>query len=270
MRGLDASSAPEATVKRTDKRSQPNRREGRAPQDPPPAELHQRTEVLERLLDLAYDVSSYLRHQAQPTIRLSAALLLAASLAACSSAGGETAVPSVQPLTQEVRSGLPTQSGSYPVVANSITRDPQCVYQFSWLQPGASGGQGTPARVSLLRLAEADGNPTLEVPISGDPILHLSADTPIQLAGVQGGAATPTAQNRDYVYWRPFYVGGGYYGGYPGPRYYDPPSQTTPSTGTVDGSTASVAPRPAAERTFGASHAVSGRAGGAGAGVAAT
>jgi hypothetical protein len=143
-------------------------------------------------------------------------------------------------------------------------RDQQGVYHFNWLQPGATSGSGTPAAASLLKLAQAD-TPSLDIPSGGDPVLNITPNTPIQLAT----ASTPTPGTQrtvEHVYWNPFY--GGYYYG---PRYYDPPSQPAPSSGgTVNGSTSSTAPRPAAERTFGVTHAVSGRAGGAGAGVAAS
>ena len=225
-----------------------------------------RVEVRERLLDLAYDVSSYLRHQAQPTVRISAALLLAASLAACSGDQSEPSGPpsDVQPLTQEIRNGMPNRPGEYPVVPESIIRDQQGVYHFQWLQPGGASGPGSQAAVSLLKLGQADTN-TLVVPQTGDPLLNITPNTPIQLATTS--AATPTTQRigSDYVYWHPFY--GGYYYG---PRYYDPPVRTIPSGGTVEGSTSSVSPQPASARTVGVSHAVSGRAGGAGAGNAAT
>jgi hypothetical protein len=237
--------------------------DGAANPDPlPPA---QRGEALERLLDLAYDVSSYLRHKAQPTIRVSAALLLAASLAACSSSPPPPA-PGVAPLTQEVRSGLPGRPGTYEVIPETIQRDQQGVYRFSWREPGSTG-PGTSAAVSLLKLGQGDTN-NVVIPQSGDPVLNLTQNTPVQLAGVTGG--TPTTQQRgsDYVYWRPFY-GGGYYGG---PAYYNPPSQTINTAGgTVDGSRASTAPPPAAARTVaGAPRAVSGQAGGTGSGTAAT
>jgi len=230
--------------------------------EPPasPSELQpapERAEVLERLLDLAYDVSSYLRHRAQPTIRLSAAVLLAASLAACGASGSPA--PPVQPLTQEVRRGLPSQPGDYPVVQESVLRDQQGIYHFQWRRPGETSG-GQQAAVSLLKLGQAD-SATLVIPQSGDPLLNLPPNTPIQLATTSNNQQ----RNPGYVYWMPF-MGGGYFG----PRYYDPPAQTVPSSGTVSGSTSSVAPPPASARTSGVSHGVSGQAGGAGFGSAAT
>src|SRR5438445_12674651 len=83
---------------------------------------------LTQLLDLAYNASSYLRHSPSRAVRASAALLLAASIAACSggtgddlaaASGGKSGavqqVTQAQPLAREVRVGLPDKPGSYPV-----------------------------------------------------------------------------------------------------------------------------------------------------------
>jgi hypothetical protein len=223
----------------------------------------------ERLLDLAYDVSSYLRHHSQPAVRISAALLLAASLASCS--GEESPDDSgeppetVAPLTQEVRQGVPTAPGRYDVVDRSIRRDPQGVYHFLWRDPGDTSGADHSASISLLKLGETTSAPYLEVPSSGDPILHLGRDTQVALSSTEYRQTSGGYFGPSFVYWRPFYVGTGYY-----PGYYDPPIRTVPSSGTVDGSNVSTAPRPAAERTVGLSRAVSGRAGGTGSGTAAS
>jgi len=166
----------------------------------------QRAERLERLLDLAYDVSSYLRHKAQPTIRLSAALLLATSLAACGGSGSQSS--SVQPLSQEIRSGLPSQPGEYPVVQSTIVRDQQGVYHFQWRQPNETSGSGHAAAVSLLRLGQAD-QASLVIPQSGDPILNLPPNTPIQLATTNQTTASSSGGGFGGVYWMPWF-GGGY------------------------------------------------------------
>lgn len=224
----------------------------------------QRADVLERLLDLAYDVSSYLRHQSRPVIRVSAALLVAASLAACSAQGPSSgATPGA--LTQEVRNGLPTRPGSYSIVDGSLARDSRGVYHFSWLEPGATGA-GTPASASLIRLNQAEAN-RLEVPTSGDPILHLRQDAPVALASTVSSTPGTTYRSGSYVHWYPFPIGGSYY---VGPSYYDPPSRTISTSGTVSGSNASAQPAPPSQRTFGVSSAVSGQAGGTGSGTAAT
>jgi len=214
----------------------------------------------EGLLDLAYDVVSHLRHSARPALRVSAALLLAASLSACQPRAPETPLGTA-PLAQEVRSGLPGQPGRYPVLANSLMRDQQGVYHFRWLQPGETTGSGSPASVSLLKLAQADTS-QIEVPTEGDPTLYLAPGTPIAMSSTGSGTGYSGG-----TYWRPFYVGGPYYGA----GYYDPPSTTASrSGGEVTGGNVSTAPKPAAARTFGVSGAVSGQAGGTGAGVAAT
>jgi hypothetical protein len=232
------------------------------------------TDVHEQLLDLAYDVSSRLRHHTQPAIRISAALLLAASLAACGGRPPSAAQPpasgplaDVAPLQQDVSSGLPTGPGRYPLVGNSLSRDQQGVYRFAWLRPGETGA-GSPATASRLRLAESSSE-FLEIPQQGDPILNLQKSSVVQMSSL-AGAGTPTTQSggyHSYGYWRPFYAGTGYYG----PGYYEPPVRQIPASGsTIDGARSYTVPPPAAERTTGLSRAVSGRAGGTGAGTAAT
>jgi hypothetical protein len=215
----------------------------------------------ERLLDLAYDVASYLRHHAEPAVRVSAALLLAASLAACQGSPSGTNSPAgVTPLAQEVRSGLPQHPGTYRVVGDSLRRDPQGVYHFRWLPEDGASTIGTPASVSLLQLAQGETT-QIEMPGSGAPILHLAAGTPILMT-----EASTTPSTRSATYWRPFYAGGPYLGR----GYYDPPPRTGPLGGEVSGGRVSTAPRPAAERTYSAPGSVSGRAGGTGAGAAAS
>ena len=72
-------------------------------QDQPSAEsLERRAALRERLLDLAYDASSYPRLHQSALVRTSAALLLAASLAACSLTDRSGAVA---PLSEEVPGG---------------------------------------------------------------------------------------------------------------------------------------------------------------------
>src|SRR3954447_23854175 len=96
-----ASHAPEQIV--TEEQSEQPQLSQSSPPIPDPNAAARLTR--ERLLDLTYDVSSYLRRHAQPAVRISAALLLAASLAACNGdqdAGDlADAVPTVAPLTQE-------------------------------------------------------------------------------------------------------------------------------------------------------------------------
>ncbi|MBM2810471.1 MAG: hypothetical protein HW416_1230 [Chloroflexi bacterium] len=233
-----------------------------------------RSVLSESLLDLAYDVSSYLRKNKQPIIRLSAALLLAASLSAC---GDEDAavnddepaqVEAVAPLTTEIRAGLPTRPGQYPIVENTVRRDGRGVYYFSWREPAETSGPGHQATVSLLRLAEAGSN-YLEVRDQGDPVLHLRSNTPVELSAqdltgtghVSSGLGGP-----GFVFWHPFYVMGPTYG----PGYYSPPTRVITSSGAIQGSTVSTTPPAASDRVVGASRAVSGRAGGTGAGTAAS
>jgi hypothetical protein len=221
----------------------------------------------EALLDLAYDVSSYLRHHARATVRVSAALLVAASLAACgpSPATPGTAYSAVQPLTQEVRLGLPNQPGRYPIVPGSLGRDAQGVYHFAWRRPGDPSSVQNYASASLVQLAQGTTS-ELAVPAQGNPSLYLPPDAAIPLVSSANDLRTPVPGGGGgyYPLWHPFY------GGYRGPGYYDPPSGTVAASGTVDGARVSSAPAPPAQRTVGLSRAVSGRAGGTGSGVAAT
>lgn len=222
----------------------------------------------EALLDLAYDASSYLRRHAQSAVRVSAALLIAASLASCGSSA--TAIPSsssvVQPLGQEVMVGLPTSPGRYPVVLNTLGRDARGVYYFNWQRPNDPAGQ-TAARVSRLRLAQVGAvgtAPTLEIPPRGDPILYLPPNVAIPLIASADDLRSSSSYHGSY--WRPFYGSS-----YAGPGYYDPTIRTVPSSGsTIDGARVSSSLAPPAERTIGVRGAVSARAGGAGSGTAAT
>ena len=218
--------------------------------------------ILERLLDLAHDASTYLRQSARPAVRISAALLLAASLAACS---GTTSGPSltspsanVSALSREVRSGLPTQPGRYPLVAGSLNRDAQGVYHFGWMAPG---GRSTQASISSVRLAQG-AQDEIDVPPQGDPTLYLDPNTAIPLGATTGSQAGQSYGN--YALWHPFY--GGYYGA----GYYDPPLRTVQTGGQVNGAHVSTAPAPPSARTVDVAHTVSGRAGGTGSGSAAS
>jgi hypothetical protein len=220
--------------------------------DPP-----DRIYLLELLLDLANDASAYLRLHARPAVRVSAALLIAASLAACSGyssfqPGGAGPGAAVQPLSAEVSAGMPAAPGRYPVVADSVRRDAQGVYHFQWLENGSP----TQASVSRIRLAQA-GSDALEIPTSGDPILYLQPQASIPLVPVGAGGY--------YGYWHPFYGIGS-----SAPAYYDPPSRAVAQGGTLNGSHVSSAPSAPETRTVGAPGSVSGRAGGTGSGAAAS
>lgn len=240
---------------------------------------------LGQLLDLAQDVSRYLRHHASPAVRLATALLLAASLAACNaSASDPTMVQSgaVAPLTQEVVSGLPRGPGTYPVMRGSVFRDQRGIYQFEWLDQGATGGPGHIAYASRLRLIR-DDELRLEMPESGDPILHLPDDENVgltQQAQVGAGQPGPAYYPPAYSYWHPFSPGMVVVGR---PAYYDPPrtvvvdgtsggssGSTSGSALRGDGGTVSETARPPSARVTGVQSAVSGRAGGTGAGSAVT
>jgi hypothetical protein len=266
-----------------------------------------------RLLDLAEDASLYLRRSAEPSVRVAAALLLAASLAACSSSS-ETAspppTPAVPALTQEVRQGLPTAPGIYPVSSNSITRDAQGVYGFSWRNTAgpATWNQG---RASLVKLAQGTED-TLEIPQSGDPILRLKPDTPITLpddaepiaaaspqasgspstsrASTTGSSSGSSSSGSRSIAWYPFPVGGNTTvinqgSGSTGtgastttdtvaattPAYRNPPA-AQPGQGSVRGAASSLTAPTTSARTWTSPSraAATGQAGGPGRGTAAS
>jgi hypothetical protein len=248
----------------------------------PPAAAR-RIEILRRQHTLAERVVSFLRDGGRdPRKGLAAgALLLAAAGGALAYDVANEPPPEpvelapVQPLAQEVRTGLPTAPGRYPVESDSITRDAQGVYRFAWTD---ANGVAQPAAVSLLRQAPSDDD-ELEIPAQGDPILYLQPDTPIGVIAQEAapppssGSATTTSRVGGFGYvrvadWYP------YSGSYSrSPVYSSPPSSTLPSDGRYTGSVESPAPRPAAARTISVPSrvdAVSGMSRGTGGGSAAT
>ncbi|MGE3271360.1 MAG: hypothetical protein AB7P40_21605 [Chloroflexota bacterium] len=269
------------------------------------ADPHAETRL--RLLDLAEDASLYLRRHAEPSVRVAAALLLASSLAACSSSPEAPAAndgpPAVAPLAQEIKTGLPTSPGTYAVSPNSVTRDAQGVYGFTWR--GLNGSDTwTQARSSLLLLAQGNED-RLVVGESGDPILRLKQDTPIAMPDEDGGAAGPTptpgsgtsnsstrsSSGSRSILWYPFYAGGTTSTGTgtgsssssgattssqtlaaTTPAYRNPPA-ATPGQGSVRGSaSSSVTPPSTTARTWVSPSraARTGQAGGPGRGTAAS
>ena len=210
------------------------------------------------LSQLASDAKTSFRRSAAPAVRGGAALLLAASLAACgdgaglvvptppadrsSAAAAPTLDPSATPidttdratpLGTEFASGLPGATGTYAVVPGSIFRDRRGVYQFEWLE-GDIGDDafddetretnGHVARTSRLRLVRDDTN-VVDIVTGSDPVLHLTTNEEIGLADIQttspaypGSSYYPPA----YAYWSPFY-GRPSYWDYVRPWYYDPP-----------------------------------------------
>src|SRR6266508_581937 len=216
------------------------------------------------LWELAQDVSRYLRHHASGTVRLAAALLLAASLAACNASAGDTTMVetrAVAPLDHEVMSGLPRGPGTFSVVPGSVFRDQRGVYQLEWLDPGVTSTPGHVAHASRLRLVRDD---TLELEQSegDDPVLHLPQGEDvglIQEARVGAAQPGPAYYPPIYSYWSPFSPGMLLLGR---PAYYDPPrtviveqAPTTSGGATtgrpamrVEGGTASETARPPSAR----------------------
>ncbi len=108
-----------------------------------------------------------------------------------------------------------------------------------------------------MTLTQSGSSDSLEVPATGDPVLQLRSQASIPLCEQQGTY---------YGSWHPFYG----IGPLAGPAYYDPPSRSVDIGSTVNGSHISSAPSSPGDRTVGAPHTVSGRAGGTGSGSAAS
>jgi hypothetical protein len=244
-------------------------------------------EVLRRQAGLAERVASFLRDQ--PTrnrVGLAAGALLIAA------AGGAVALNAMapdepvetlelaaaQPLTQEVREGLPTVPGRYTLFSDSVQRDQRGIYHFDWQDTTTAPATRRQASASLMRLAGGDED-LVEVPAEGgDPILHLRSDTPIavvaetaQSASTAGGTSGSSDGGRTFLYmggWYPFY------GGFTRtPTYMSPSTSTISPGGRIDGSVTSSSPQPPASRVVqvpARADAVSGQARGAGGGTAAT
>src|SRR5262245_51207911 len=105
-----------------------------------PPSAQRRAEILQRQQTLAERVVSFLRDGGpDPRVGLAAGALLLATAGGAFAYDVATEPPvesvelaPVQPLGQEVRSGLPTEPGRYPVDPETVSRDAQGVYRFSW------------------------------------------------------------------------------------------------------------------------------------------
>ncbi len=247
----------------------------------PLARQRVRAKAARQLTELLQDASAYIRKKGDPALRLSAALLLTASLAACDDSSAEEAPPDpvVSALTSEVRSGLPTRTGKYEVIPESVYRSDQGVYSFAWRDENSRVHE---ASVSQLKLAEG-AKAELDMPASGDPSLYLPAGVPVQMYSSSMASPnptpTPTGGSTTYVsrsygpvaYWHPFFIPvGGSRFDYSSPTYHNPPATTMSAGDTVAGTrTTASAPAPSS-RVTGLRTAVSGRSGGTGSGTAAT
>ena len=259
------------------------RKTTRDPDRPAPAV---RDEVLRRQAGLAERVASFLRDQPRRNrVGLAAGALLIAAAGGAMVYNAQTPDPPVetlelaaaQPLTQEVREGLPSTPGRYRLYSDSVQRDQRGVYHFDWQDTTTSPATRRQASASLMRLAGGDED-LIEVPTAGDPILHLRSDTPIAVvaetaesASAAGGSSGSGGGDRTFVYmggWYPFF------GGFTRtPAYMYPSSSTISPGGRIDGSVASASPPPPASRVVqvpARADGVSGQARGVGGGTAAT
>lgn len=237
-----------------------------------------RARALLELSALAQDVAAHLRRHTAPTVRVSAALLLTASLAACAT-GSPTQTASesnlgeaVAPLAGDVAGGLPQAAGTYPVQADSIFRDQKGIYEFTWLD---SQQQPHNAYSSKLRLAEGD-TAQLEVPSGNeDPVLRLPKDSGIRVIEESQEARSPSTTYVQHSYpwtstWLPF-AAGALIGRAtaPGvPAYYNPPLGNYSTGQRIEGGRVSTQPAPPSERVIGLRSGVSGQSGGTGSGSA--
>ncbi|HEX2170818.1 MAG TPA: hypothetical protein VHL09_00025 [Dehalococcoidia bacterium] len=244
-----------------------------------------RGRALLELSALAEDVAAHLRRHASPTVRVSAALLLTASLAACASGSATPTTSSdpaasdgrTSPLQGEVKGGLPSSPGRYPILDDQIYRDRKGVFEFTWLDDQR---QPHTAYTSDLKFAEvAQGaNTELEVPSGGGtPILHLPSDRDIKLIEDSQAAANPSSSYVQHSYpwtssWVPFaagmLVGNLLSPGVPG--YYYPPPGNYSVGQTIRGGSVRTTPAPPQDRVIGLRSAVSGQSGGTGAGSSVT
>jgi hypothetical protein len=248
-----------------------------------PPSAQRRVEILRRQQTLAERVVSFLRdggHDPRVGLAAGALLLAAAGGAFAYEVATEPPVESVelapvQPLAQEVRTGLPTESGRYPVDSATVSRDAQGVFRFSWQD---RAGVDHPAAVSLLKQAPGELD-ELAVAAEGDPILYLREDTPVQVIAKE--AAAPTSGTTSGTTSGSGVGGGGtfvhignwypYTGSYSRAPAYRAPSASSPDGGSYTGSVESAAPRPPAARTISVPSrvdAVSGMARGTGGGSA--
>jgi hypothetical protein len=235
------------------------------------------------LTALAEDAAAHLRRHASPAVRVSAVLLLTASLAAACAPGAPAPPTSgdgagsdtVSPLQQDVSGGLPTQAGRYDVVKDTIVRDRKGIYEFDWLDEQQ---QPHNAYASRLRLAqEEDGSkPEVEIPTdNADPILHVPSDVPIRIVEDSQAAQTGSSGGHvqhSYPYsssWLPF-AAGAVLGRLSAPSYYNPPPGNYDAGTRITGGTSSTTPPPPESRVVGLRSAVSGQSGGSGSGSAVT
>jgi len=270
---------------------------GRRLERPSPAV---RREVLRRQAGLAERVASFMRDQPRrDRLGIAAGALLVAAAGAAlvvdAQQPGEVVqtvdLAAAEPLTQEVREGLPTAPGRYAVYPDSVERDQRGVYRFDWEDPaGGSAPVRRPASVSLLRMAPGEKD-ELEVVGQGDPILYLQKDTPVgmvaETAESAGAASSGTTASsgtssssgggggggggRTFVWLGSWYP---YQGGYSSAPVYRRPSESTIAPGErLNGGVEASQPPPATSRVVrvpGRADAVSGQARGTGAGTAAT
>jgi hypothetical protein len=155
-------------------------------------------------------------------------------------------------------------AGSYSVQKNSVQFDGER-YQLYY-----ADGSGAVQRLETknLQMVRDNERTYLEVPASGDPILHLREDEPITVQGQDSAGAFSSP-------WFPFLVGAmvgnSFGGGFGSPQYRYPPTDTFGRGDQLRGSVESSRPQlPDYSKMQPAANATTGQAAGTGGGVAAS
>jgi hypothetical protein len=158
---------------------------------------------------------------------------------------------------------MPT-AGTYSVQKNSVQFDGE---RYQLYYADASGAVQRLESKSL-RMVRDNERTYLEVPASGDPILHLREDEPITVQGQDNGGAFSSP-------WFPFLVGamvGNSFGsGWGTPQYRYPPTDTFGRGDQLRGSVETTRPQlPDYSKMQPAPNATTGQSAGTGGGVAAS
>jgi hypothetical protein len=154
-------------------------------------------------------------------------------------------------------------SGTYSVQKNSVQFDGER-YQLLWAD---ANGAIHPLETRNLKMVRDNERTYLEVPSSGDPVLHLREDEPIIVQGQDQGGAFSSP-------WFPFLAGamvGNMLGNIGQPAYRYPPTGTFGRGDRLGGSIESARPQlPDYSKLQPAPNATTGQASGTGGGVAAS
>jgi len=155
-------------------------------------------------------------------------------------------------------------AGSYSIQKNSVQFDGE---RYQLYYADASGALQR-LETKSLRMVRDNDRTYLEVPSSGDPVLHLREDEPITVQGQDNGGAFSSP-------WFPFLVGAmignSFGGGFGTPQYRYPPTDTFGRGDQLRGNIETTRPQlPDYSKVQPAPNATTGQAAGTGGGVAAS